>query len=376
MTTGTTGSIPTSMLTPTQTKTADTRRAVSLIARVVGKGCNLRCIYCWSRHFDQSLLETMPFEVAEKLIKDASRLDQPVYSFVWLGGEPILAGMDFFRHILDYQRRYLNNRLVRNKVQTNGLALDDEWIRFLLDSSFKIGISIDGPKDIQDYYRVDAENKGSFDRVFHNIKKCQEAGLKFGVIATITDISVSQPERIFDFFVSNNIKGFGLNFAHEMDNGQLLPFSVTADQYAEFMTRIFDRWLEANDPRIRIREIDNLIAGLLGGRPKTCSFNGSCGNFFSVDVNGDVLPCERFATAAPFGNLMDSSIQACLSSRGYQQHNQEVSCLPRACLRCQWLNVCHGGCAHYRNGNKPVFCAGNRRLLQHIVNRLTTLTKS
>lgn len=371
-TTGTIGSTQMSTLIPTPT-TVNVQKIITLIARVV-RGCNFKCGYCWFRNFCQPSPETMPFDVVEKLIRDVSCLDQPAHSFVWLGGEPLLAGMDFFKHVQDCQKRYLSGKPIRNRIQTNALVLDDDWIKFLMDSSFKIGISIDGPKDIQDHYRVDTENKGSFDRVFHNVKRCQGLGLKFGAIATITDISVNQPERIFDFFVGNNIKGFGFNFAHEIEKGCVMPFSVTANQYAEFMIKIFDRWLEADDPMLRIREIDNLIVGLLGGKPKTCSSSGTCGNFFSIDVNGDILPCERFTTVAPFGNLMDSSIQGCLSSRGYQQHNQEVSRLPRACLRCQWLNACHGGCAHYRGSNKPVFCVGNKRLLKHIVNRLTTST--
>ena len=366
---GTTGLMGKNMpiLKPTQ---ISAKRSITLIIRIVGEGCNLKCGYCWFRNHDQSSPIVMSYNVVERVISEASLLDQPSYTFVWLGGEPLLAGVDFFHHIDDCQKQFLKGKKIRNRIQTNALSLDDRWINFLLYSTFKIGISIDGPKDIHDHYRIDADGKGSFGRVYENLKKCQAAGIKFGAIATITNVGVQQPERIFDFFVDNGIKGFGLNFVYEVEQEKPLPFSVTVDHYAEFMIRIFDMWMEADDANLRIREIDNFLVGLFGGRPRGCMFNGSCGNFFSVGINGEIFPCERLPEQTLFGNLIDTSLQSCLASPEYHQHKKEVGTLPAQCNNCRWLNACRGGCTHYRNNGNPIFCSGNKKIFQHIANRL------
>jgi uncharacterized protein len=356
--------------TATRILTSPPRQSVVLITRVVGEGCNLKCRYCWFRDHDQTSPKVMSSNVLRKVIKDASRLDQPSYSFVWLGGEPFLAGVDFFQQILEYQSEYMGNIPIQNRIQTNGMLLNSNWIKFLKNSSFKLGISLDGPKDLHNKYRVSPTGKGSFETVFRHLKKCREAKLKFGVIATITDSSVEQPSKVFDFFLENGIKSLGFNFVHEVEDGHILESSVAVSQYTDFLITIFDRWLEADDESFRIREIDNILTGLFGNRPKTCSFNGSCSSFFSIGLEGEVLPCERLSSKLSFGNIMDSDLQSCLQSSQYSEHREVLSVLPNNCNDCSWVNACHGGCTHYRNDNNPIFCAGNKRLFQHVVNKL------
>lgn len=345
----------------------------SAIALVVGEGCNLKCRYCWFHNRDQSQPKVMPLEIVEKLIADVAKIEQDNYLFVWLGGEPLLAGIDFYRFIVEHEKKYLPGKRIKNSIQTNALALSDEWVDFLLDNPFHLGISIDGPKEIHDRYRLDPEGNGSFDRIYANIRQCQEKGLNFGVIATVTDAGVHQPEELFSFFADRGINSIAFNFAHETEGGRTLWFSISNDQYFDFLSRIFDCWIERDDPRISVREIDNVLRGVLGHRPTSCIFSGTCRNYFSIDHNGDVLPCERFSSTRPFGNILDVGLNGCLESEEYHLYAQRADERPPACKKCEWLKACNSGCYYHRRRGTYYFCSGRKRIYRYVSERLRQL---
>lgn len=342
------------------------------IIKTVGVACNLKCRYCWFNPLDQTKIEVMPIELLEKLVRGYAEVDDSgSYQFIWHGGEPLLAGIDFFQSALELQKRFMSGTRVKNVIQTNGTLLSPAWVRFFLENDFRVGISLDGPKHLHDTLRVTHSGRGSHDRIMANLVQARKLGLKFSVIATINSANVQAADEIFRFFVDHGIRSFGFNMVYERGpNGQPLRFSITNEQYAEFQCRIFDLWLERNDRGLRIRHIDSLVQGLLGLPVRSCIYAGTCERFISVGSNGDVHPCERLTDAPRLGNLCDSSLSELLQQAPYARHRQSTQKLPQDCQDCRFLSVCRNGCTHHRVHGKLHFCEARKVVFRHVESRL------
>ncbi|MCO5297195.1 MAG: radical SAM protein [Fimbriimonadaceae bacterium] len=345
------------------------------IIKAVGIACNLKCRYCWFNPLDQTKIEVMTLDLLEKLVRDyAIADDSGSYQFIWHGGEPLLAGVEFFQSALKLQKLFMAENRVKNVIQTNGTLLSPAWVRFFFENDFKVGISLDGQKELHDAFRVNRRGRGSHDRIMANLVQARELGLKFSVIATISSANVHAADEIFRFFVDNGITSFGFNMVFERGpDGKPLPFSITNEQYAEFQCRIFDLWLERNDRGLRIREFDILVQGLLGLPVRSCHHAGTCERFINVGSNGDVFPCERLTDAPRLGNLRDSPLGEILEQEPYTRHCQTTQSLPQDCRECRFLQVCHNGCTHHRVDGKLHFCEARKTVFRHVESRLEAI---
>ncbi len=345
------------------------------IIKTVGVACNLKCRYCWFNPLDQSKVHLMPNALLERLVRGYREADRGgSYQFIWHGGEPLMAGRGFYEEALALQGFYMKDVQIKNVLQTNATMLDERWVEFLMGHGFKVGVSLDGPKELHDYYRVTAAGNGSHDWIMRNLKRARELGLKFSVIATINHRNVIYPEEIFEFFVANDITSFGFNMVLERGpDGIPYEFSVSNDEYARFQTRIFDLWLERNDPRIRIRHVDAILTGMVGHHSKSCIYGGTCQRFINVNSNGDVYPCERLTDSPRLGNLWDQELIAILGSAPYASHCAMTTTLPDDCQRCRYLSVCRNGCTHHRVQGKLYFCRARLEVFRHVEQQLSGL---
>lgn len=260
---------------------------------------------------------------------------------------------------------------IKNVIQTNATLLNEQWVSFFLRHDFRVGVSLDGPKALHDHYRVTINGKGSHDRIMRNLVAARQQGLNFSVIATINHNNVNSADEIFAFFLDNDIRSFGFNMVYEKDSsGQPYEFSVTNEEYGRFQSRIFDLWLERNDPRVKIRHIDSILTGMVGRTASSCIYAGTCSRFINVNSNGDVYPCERLTDAPRLGNLLEAPLVDILSNRPYECHSAMTMALPEDCQRCRYLNVCRNGCTHHRNNGKLYFCEGRLQVFRHIEKRL------
>jgi len=348
------------------------------IIKTVGVACNLKCRYCWFNPLDQSKVERMPPALLEKLVRDYAEADDcGSYQFIWHGGEPLMAGIDFFRTALAFQGRYMGGAKVKNVIQTNGTMLTPKWVKFFLDAGFKVGVSLDGPREFHDAFRVTPRGAGSHDRIMKNLVSARELGLKFSVIATVNKANVGAPDDLFDFFVANGINSFGFNMVFETDSdGIPMPFSISTEDYAEFQCRIFDRWLERDDPKLRIRHIDSIVGGMLGVPVRSCIYAGTCQRFLNINSDGDVYPCERLTKAERLGNLHESSLGEIVRAKPYHAHCAMTNDLPSDCKSCRFLNVCRNGCTHHRIDGKLYFCEGRKRVFCHIESALSRIVRT
>lgn len=350
-------------------------KPMTLIVKCVGTSCNIRCDYCFYHDKNQGVKEIMSDRVLEKLIKDALNLNQKVCTFIWHGGEPLLAGLDFFERVVVYQKKYnLGSNLIDNRIQTNGLLITDEWLDLFVRNNFIVGVSIDGPGIVHDRYRKDVNGKGTFDRVIKNIRKAQAAGLDIGAIAVVTSFSVNFPNEIYRFFISNGLKKLSFNPAFEINcDGEIIDFSVSPDDYSRFLLRIVDLWTQDDDPEIKIRQIHEPLRGLLFGRPTVCTYCGGCAQSIDILPNGDVTPCHESIDDQIFvlGNLVNHSLREILSSSFYETYEKYAREVPRSCRTCRWFAICHGGCSHHRRLTttcgyleKYIYCDSRRKVFE------------
>ena len=188
--------------------------------------------------------QRMSEEVLEKLIKDYMQLRFPIAGFAWQGGEPTLMGLDFYKKAVELQKKYgAAGQEVGNSLQTNGILLNDDWCRFLHDNNFLVGVSIDGPKELHDYYRLDHSGSGTFDKVLRTIEKCKEHKVEFNSLTLLNNKTADHPDELFDFFIANGIRYLQFIPCVELDcaTGKIAHFSITPQQYGDFLCKTFDR---------------------------------------------------------------------------------------------------------------------------------------
>ena len=237
----------------------------TLLIKPSGSDCNIDCKYCFYKarapEFGQGR-QRMSDEVLEKLVKDYMRLGFPVSGFAWQGGEPTLMGVDFFRRAVGLQKKYGKpGQQVSNTLQTNGVLLDDKWCRFFYDNKFLLGISIDGPRGFHDYYRLDHFGAGTFDEVMRGIQTCKKYNVEFSALILLNNKSVGHPDQLFDFLVENDMTYLQFIPCVETDpaTGEIADFSITPQQYGEFLCRIFDRWYDYGTEKLNIRDFDSIV---------------------------------------------------------------------------------------------------------------------
>jgi uncharacterized protein len=286
-----------------------------------------------------------------------------------------MAGVSFFEAALKFQGRYLSGARVKNVIQTNGTMLSPNWVTFLLEHDFKVGVSLDGPKALHDAQRVTPRGDGSHDRIMANLVRARQLGLRFSVIATVNQANVHAPDEIFQFFLEHGFTSFGFNMVYECGpDGRPTDFSISNAEYADFQRRIFDLWLARNDRRVRIRHIDSIVQGLLGLPSRSCIYAGTCQRFISINSNGDIFPCERLTEAPRLGNLYEARLGQILQARPYSDHVTMTEQLPMDCRSCRFLNICRNGCTHHRTRGKLYFCEGRKAVFRHIESAIEKVT--
>lgn len=342
------------------------------IIKCVGVSCNLRCSYCYHTEENQSVSSHIyiPYNTIERLISQVIDINNGFCHCLWHGGEPLLAGIDFFKHVVSIQQKFIaRGKRITNSIQTNGTLINSHWAKFFKANNFHIGISIDGPDHMHDQYRKYTKGNESFKNTMRGIKMCQKYGCEFGVIAAVTDYNVQFPEELYSFFISNGIKNISLNPVYEIDgSGKLYPYSVSDVSFGNFLTAIFDMWIADDNPDISIRQFTDPLTKMCGGDVSTCIFSGRCATFLEVYPDGIIKPCHGFRTEI-LGNINTHTFQEIFSDRPYQTLLGITKTLPTNCLSCEWLPICNGGCCDHRStpynlldSNSYVFCDSRRKI--------------
>jgi len=355
----------------------------TLLIKPSGSDCNIDCKYCFYKDRASEFgrgKQRMSDEVLEKLVKDYMPLGFPVVGFAWQGGEPTLMGVDFFQRAVELQKKYGSpGQEVSNTLQTNGVLLDDNWCRFLHENKFLLGISIDGPKEFHDQYRIDHSGSGTFDRVIRGIENCKKHKVEFSALVLQNNKNVERPEALFDFLIENELTylQFIPCVETEPGTGNIAHFSITPKQYGDFLCRLFDLWYEYGPEKLNIREFDSLVTYYVMGKHTICAYSKQCAGFVVVEHRGDAFCCEFFVEPEwRLGNILETPLEKLAASSIKRAFAREKQNLCNRCLLCSHLDICRGGCMKDRvrlnaedSSTQSYFCESYKQFFDYTIPR-------
>lgn len=325
----------------------------------------------------------MSDEVLDKLVGSYLGLRFPSNSFAWQGGEPTLMGLDFYKKVVQLQQSYgTDGQVVTNALQTNAILLDEQWCRFLAEYKFLVGISLDGPKEYHDYYRRSRSGRGTFDKVMAATEKCRKHKVEFNILVLVSNRNVDAADELFDFFKELKIKYLQFVQCTERDpaTGRIAEFSITAEQYGDFLCRIFDRWIEFGPEQISIRTFDSVLSYLMAGEHSICTFRPQCNDYIVIEHNGDAFCCDFFVEDRwRLGNILDTPIEKLAAGKIKREFSRLKTGISNKCLVCRHLDICRGGCLKDRivtDGDYKApsyFCAGYKKFFDYAMPRFAQI---
>lgn len=327
----------------------------NLLIKPTGPNCNLSCKYCFYLEKENIYpgKNRMDLATAENMISQLMKSGKPAF-FSWQGGEPALMGLDFFKEVIELQKKHgSGGQRVTNTIQTNGTLIDNDWAKFFSRYNFLVGLSLDGPKDLHDANRTYSDGEGSFEEVMEAAEILGEHEVPFNVLAVLNSRTVKQPKRILNFFLQNNLTHIQFIPAVETvksENGEKqAPFSPDSEAVGKFLDEVFQAWTKNFPPEFSVRYFESLVNTKLGGDPAMCKIDATCGSYLVVEHNGDVYPCDFFVEEDwRLGNLNEKPLGKIQSGDKFRKFAEGKIELSEECKGCDYLPYCYGGCQRYR----------------------------
>jgi uncharacterized protein len=390
--------------------------AFQILAKPTGAVCNLDCKYCFFLS-KEMLYPGSRFRMADELLEDYIRQyieaqAIPQVTVSWQGGEPTLMGLDFFRRSVAYVEKYKKpNMQVDYTIQTNGTTLDDAWGRFFRKHNFLVGISIDGPRELHDAYRVDKGGKGTLDRVLRGLEILKKHKVDFNILCTVHAANVDHPLEVYRFF-RDELKAEFIQFipiverasqetletANEgwgerpggqrplyTQRGELVTErTVDPERYGRFLIGIFDEWVRNDVTRVYVQHFDVALAAWYGEPASVCIFAPTCGNALAIEHNGDLYACDHFVEPDYLlGNIRETDMIELVASEKQRQFGlDKAEKLPAYCRECPVKFACEGGCPKNRFIKTPdgeeglnYLCAGYKMFFEHIRLPMNTMAE-
>lgn len=367
--------------------------AFHVMLKPTGAICNLDCEYCFFLS-KEMLYPGSRFRMADELLEEYTKQyiaaqRAPEVTFAWQGGEPTLMGLDFFKRAIALQQKYARpGQRIANSLQTNGTKLDDAWGAFLAAHKFLVGISIDGPRELHDAYRLDKGGRGSFDRVMQGLDVLKRHGVEFNILCTVHAANGDHGREVYRFFRDElgasfiqfipiiervNTQDFG--GVTNQEGNQVTERSVGGRQYGQFLCDVFDEWVRRDVGRVFVQIFDVALGAWLGHEPALCIFRQTCGDALALEHNGDLYACDHFVEPQhKLGNITEIPLldmAGSVQQRAFGQH--KLDSLPQYCRDCDVRFVCNGGCPKNRFIATPAgeaglnyLCEGYKLFFHHI----------
>jgi uncharacterized protein len=335
--------------------------------------CNLDCRYCYYSMKPQELYpDTKKFLMTDEILGDYTRqylAAMPLRcEFGWQGGEPLLAGKDFYRKAIAFQKQFgTTGQVVTNGMQTNGTLLDEEWCDFFRENKFLVGISLDGPAQVHDVHRRDKAGRPTWHKAWAGLELLSKKGVEFNVLVTLNSANAPHAGNIYRYFVNRGIQY--LQFIHILERkpgtDEPTDFSCRPEQLGRWMLDVFEQWASRDVGRVSVRFIDDALHALIYGRASTCVHSQRCAAAYILEWNGDLYACDHFVYKEwKVGSLRETPLADLVTSPRVEEFAALKTDLPAACRDCEFLSMCWGGCPkHHRPiGRDPArtnhFCEG------------------
>jgi uncharacterized protein len=366
----------------------------AVMAKPTGPVCNLDCRYCYYRGkmrlFPAGERYRMTDELLETYVRSFIEASSgPVVHFGWHGGEPTLLGTEFYRKVLEFQKRYLPpGWTCINNLQTNGVLLDDEWCAFLAEHRFHVGISIDGPARLHDACRTDKAGRPTHELVVRALRRLQRHGVQPDVLCTLNAVTAPHAVEVYRFFLDHGVRWLQfLPVVQRTADGGVSEWSVRPDALGAFLCTVFDEWVRHDVGRIAVQTFEECLQVSVGEPASLCIMAETCGRVVAMEHDGSIFSCDHFVDPEHrLGDVSTDSLAALIDApRQVAFANAKRNRLPRYCRDCPVLSTCNGGCPKDRFVSAPdgehglnYLCAGYRRFYEHVAPytaRMATLAR-
>ncbi|MCP4785574.1 MAG: anaerobic sulfatase maturase [Fuerstiella sp.] len=376
-----------------------------LMTKPIGPICNLDCTYCYYLHKEELYPKGNKWKMGDDCLTsyihqyiDAQPSGTAEVTFAWQGGEPTLLGLEFFERCVELQQQHARPGMkITNTLQTNGILLDDVWCRFFLKNGFLIGLSIDGPAELHDAYRVDHQGRGSHGKVIAAIRKLKKFGVEFNALVVVNRLNGAHGARVYRYLRDAGCQylqfipiversGVGRHaecevvaadhfVAFDAADTAVSSRSVLPEQFGTFLCDAFDEWIQRDVGRVFVQIFDQALSAWVGVEPSLCVFRRTCGRALAMEHNGDVYSCDHYVEPDYLlGNLNFVPLEDLVNS-GRQQDfgDAKLNTLPQYCLECEVRHACNGECPKNRFLQTPdgqnglnFLCVGYRTFFRHV----------
>lgn len=357
----------------------------SLLIKPASGECNLRCDYCFYLEkcdlFPSAEPRRMSEETLTAMLESYFSTPQPNYAFAWQGGEPTLMGLDFFRRVVELQRELAPaGAQITNAIQTNGTLITESFAEFLAEHRFLVGISIDGPQELHDRYRLSLSGGATHANVLRGLNRLKAAGAEVNALTVVNNINVDKAPLVYDYLKND----LGLRWHQYIplvelgDAGEPLPFAITGEQWGRFLNDLFDSWYPEDIRRVSIRLFDSILQLLAHGTYAQCTMAGSCASYVVVEHNGEIYPCDFYVEPQlRLGSVSENGLAAARRTPRDRQFAAQKGRWPEECSSCPYLMLCSGDCPRMRlEQGKSVLCEGWKAFYSSRLNTFRSLAQT
>lgn len=365
--------------------------SISMLIKPASSLCNMRCKYCF--YHDEAVSREigsygmMSAETTETLIKRASEESADAITFAFQGGEPTLAGLDYFMHFCETVKKYNTRKLrISYAIQTNGIFPDrDRWARFFHENHFLVGLSFDGLRSCHDLNRIDGAGNGTASRVIACAETFDKYKVTYNILTVVNATTARHISKIYAFYKKQGWNYMQFIACLELNNdGGDKSFQLSSEAWLDYNKKLFDLWytdckpdlLKGLQPGISIRHLDDYLRVAAGMRPESCGTTGICSIQNVIEADGSVYPCDfKALDEFQLGNIKTSSFREIFESKRAQDFIKNSCRHSQKCRSCRWYGICMGGCARMKIDNQYIYCEANKKFYEYTFERITELSK-
>jgi len=367
-------------------------QGLTILIKPASGSCNLNCRYCFYHDVtDKREIKNygmMSEDTLENLVKQGLNSVSRFITFAFQGGEPTLRGLDFYKTLHKYVEKYNKNNIqVNYALQTNGIIIDEEWAKFFHEHNYLIGLSLDGPKDINDLHRIDKKDKGSYNSIMQTAKLFDKYQVEYNILTVVNKKVAQHVTKIYNFFKKNNFKYLQFipcldELGKEAGNS---PYSLTPKVYGEFLVNLFNLWYRdiIKGEGISIRMFDNILSILMGYPAESCDMQGRCSANAVIEADGSVYPCDFYVLDEwKLGNINNDILEDMLVNDVAKQFINVSINISDECRNCQYFGVCRGGCRRHKepiNNDNPsmnYFCLSYKAFYSQTLPRFQEIARN